>query len=213
MSGVTAGAQGIKYESDNLDKILIGGAILGIIGVGYVLWKAKETAEDIINAPIEAAGAVLQAGKEAIQNEENRATQAARGVQSQYIQSGGIYTALPEIQAQDRFWTTQPKDPAQTFTQFTENLPAIPAAAVKLGSLESSVLDAITGYDPLTQAAQAGAEFRVALEQNNDVERFEALSSAERALVTIGEALPRTFIGVSPYEAGQQARSWWDSLW
>lgn len=211
MSSVSAG--GVRYESGNLDKALIVGGLLTLAGIGYLLWKAKETTEDIINAPAKAAEAAIQAGKEAIQNEENRATQAAQDVRKQYVQSGGIYTILPEIQAQDRFWTTQPKDPAQTFTQFTESLSVIPEAAVKLGSLESSVINALTGFDPVAQAAQEGAEFRVALEQNNDVQRFEDLNSKERAFVTIGEALPRTFLDVSPYEAGQQVRSWWDSLW
>ena len=115
----TVSGYGVKAESKSADTVILIGGLAVLAGVGYILWKVKKAAE----APGKAAKKVIETAKESVVNEENRATTAAQAVQQQFLQSGGVYTILPEIQVQDRFWTTQPKEPAETFTEFRQSLP------------------------------------------------------------------------------------------
>ena len=67
----------------------------------------------------------------------------------------------------------------------------------------------ITPESVLVSQVESGADFRTQLIADDREEDFEALSGTSRGLVTVGEALGSA-VGWSPYEAGQDFRSWLD---
>ena len=141
-----------------------------------------------------------EAVKEQLEESNKAVTESRNTVYDDYFASGGELTILPEIQAEDRFWTTQPKEGYEDFGQFLDvNFGSVAQLPINLVQVADNALD----VGLLERAAESGAEFRVSLEQSGDVERFEDLNSIERALVTSGEAITRTFLGESAYEIGQ----------
>lgn len=52
---------GAKVDSKALDTIILVGGLTALVGIGYVLWKAKETADKVAALPGEALGAAKDA--------------------------------------------------------------------------------------------------------------------------------------------------------
>lgn len=137
-----------------------------------------------------------KAVKEQLEESNAAVTESRNDVYNDYFASGGKLTVLPEIQAQDRFWTTQPKDGYEDFGQFLDVNFGVAQLPINLVQIADNALD----IGLLEAAAQDGAEFRIALEERGDVERLEDLNSVERALVLSGQAISG-IVGVPIYEA------------
>jgi len=90
---------------------------------------------------------------------------------------------------------------AGAYTKYVSQMPPIQSTLVKVGTM-------LTPTPILQRAAEQGVDFKQSLYQNGDLARYEELPGPARELVTIGEGLSRTFMGMSPYEAGRATREW-----
>lgn len=98
-----------------------------------------------------------------------------------------------------------------TFTEFKDDLGYIPEMIVSAGEV-------IAPQELLIRATEQGAQFGAELAASTpyetmystDLERLNA--DPLKPLIVTGEALSTTFLGFSPYLAGQGVRAWWESL-
>lgn len=161
------------------------------------------------------AGYFILKGKSVVKTQYAGVTTAVQNIQDEYMKRGGTYTTTDskgEPLPEDRGFSTQHS--TKSFPEFLKKQPLGISIPVFLGTLENSIIDYVSGgtINPMRTATEAGAEFRIALEEGRDVERFETAKDIwGRSLITIGEGFGRTVLGWSPYEAGQDVARWWNS--
>ena len=88
-----------------------------------------------------------------------------------------------------------------SYDDYKSSMGIVQQASVDMGEV-------ITPQAVLVRAAEQGKDFGTTMNQYGDRARFEALDPISKSLVIVGEALPRTFVGFSPYEAGKSTREW-----
>lgn len=126
----------------------------------------------------------------------NTATSAIKSVVAAPV------VAAKEIVTQKEESMTIAAKREQAYAEFYGDAGIPVKTALFLGNL-------ITPESVLVSQTLAGADFRTQLIADDREEDYEALSGTSRGLVATGEALGAV-VGWSPYEAGQNFRSWLD---
>lgn len=86
------------------------------------------------------------------------------------------------------------------FDAFKTKIGLLPQTLINIGEI-------ITPQTVLNRFASEGARFGESLEINNDRQRLESLNPITKSLVVVGEALPSSILGFSPYQAGIDFRN------
>lgn len=92
------------------------------------------------------------------------------------------------------------------YNEYVNSKPVLSVATIRSGNVLNAGIGAATGVNPTIKAATEGVSF--ARDLGSDRARYDNLGNVSKALVTGGEAISRTFVGVSPYNAGKRFSSW-----
>lgn len=159
-----------------------------LIGLVLILpWLLKKLITSTVSNAADTAKELLAIPTKAI---EERQTQQNIVISDKIRAAQQAYAVQPY---------TNPDGSIATLNEWSEKQGLLTEFAVKATEL-------VPYSEPLlSRAGTAGAEFRSELVASGDEARYEALDPISKGLVTLGEGLSRTFIGWSPYKAGQEA--------